>query len=246
MPLALPQTRRVEQLTVSLAMIDALDVQLDPLNRELRSYARRQTGCKALIDQYYGIGEMCAVTVLAELGDCRQVLTTVEMQSATAGMDITVYQSDRHRAPGHLSRQGPPALRWALYEAAQAARRPGSARPRVLPPGGRATRRATAPASHSRANCSSAATTRSENSARTPSHRPRRRDGVVTELRAARQAAARSRDRALQQPTSVQTPWPLDPGFGSAVPQRVPAKAGTRSQDVRQSQIVRALKPPSH
>jgi hypothetical protein len=41
-------------------------------------------------------------------------------------MDITVYESDRHRAPGHLSRQGPPALRWALYEAAQVARRPTS------------------------------------------------------------------------------------------------------------------------
>jgi hypothetical protein len=41
-------------------------------------------------------------------------------------MDITVYQSDRHRSPGHLSRQGPPALRWALYEAAQRARFPGS------------------------------------------------------------------------------------------------------------------------
>jgi transposase len=37
-------------------------------------------------------------------------------------LDITVYQSDDHRAPGHLSRQGPPALRWALYEAAQHAR----------------------------------------------------------------------------------------------------------------------------
>jgi transposase len=43
-------------------------------------------------------------------------------------MDVTVYQSDRHRAPGHLSRQGPPALRWALYEAAQRARFPNSAR----------------------------------------------------------------------------------------------------------------------
>jgi hypothetical protein len=29
-------------------------------------------------------------------------------------------------APGHLSRQGPPALRWALYEAAQRARFPAS------------------------------------------------------------------------------------------------------------------------
>ena len=41
-------------------------------------------------------------------------------------MDITVHQSDQRRAPGHLSRQGPPALRWALFEAAQVARRPGS------------------------------------------------------------------------------------------------------------------------
>jgi transposase len=37
-----------------------------------------------------------------------------------------VYQSDQHRSAGHISRQGPPALRWALYEAAQAARRPSS------------------------------------------------------------------------------------------------------------------------
>jgi transposase len=38
-------------------------------------------------------------------------------------MDITVHQSDQRRAPGHISRQGPPALRWALYAAAQVARR---------------------------------------------------------------------------------------------------------------------------
>ena len=37
-----------------------------------------------------------------------------------------MHQSDQRRAPGHLSRQGPPALRWALYEAAQLARRAGS------------------------------------------------------------------------------------------------------------------------
>jgi transposase len=41
-------------------------------------------------------------------------------------MDITVHQSDQRRAPGHLSRQGPPALRWALFEAAQPAARAGS------------------------------------------------------------------------------------------------------------------------
>ena len=119
--LALPEAAR-QQLTVSLTIIDALDAQLEPLSRELRSYARRQTGCKALIEQYYGIGEMCAVTILAELGDCRRFDNSRDAVRY-GGMDITVYQSDRHRAPGHLSRQGPPALRWALYEAAQAARR---------------------------------------------------------------------------------------------------------------------------
>ena len=38
-------------------------------------------------------------------------------------VDITVYQSDAHRAPGLLSRQGPPALRWALFEAGKSAAR---------------------------------------------------------------------------------------------------------------------------
>jgi transposase len=122
--LALPQIAR-QQLTVSLAMVDALDVQLAPLTKELRDYGRRQTGCRALVDRYYGIGELCAVTILAELGDCRRFDNSRDAVRY-GGMDITVYQSDRHRAPGRLSRQGPPALRWALYEAAQAARRPGS------------------------------------------------------------------------------------------------------------------------
>jgi hypothetical protein len=40
-----------------------------------------------------------------------------------AGLDITVHASDQRRAPGRLSRQGPPALRWALFEAVQCARR---------------------------------------------------------------------------------------------------------------------------
>jgi transposase len=47
-------------------MIDALDVQLAPLTKELRAYARRQPGCRALMG-HYGIGELTAVTILAEL-----------------------------------------------------------------------------------------------------------------------------------------------------------------------------------
>ncbi len=40
-----------------------------------------------------------------------------------AGLDITVQSSDGKRAPGHLARQGSPALRWALFEAAKSASR---------------------------------------------------------------------------------------------------------------------------
>ncbi len=91
---------------------------------QLRLYARRQPGCKALMG-HYGIGELTAVTILAELGDTRR-FSSSRQAVRYAGLDITVHQSDQRRAPGYLSRQGPPALRWALFEAAQAARRPGS------------------------------------------------------------------------------------------------------------------------
>jgi transposase len=119
----LPEAAR-EEVTVALAMIDALDLQMAPVERELRAYARRQAGCKALM-AHYGIGELTAVTILAELGDCTR-FSSSRQAVRYAGMDITVYQSDRRRAPGHLSRQGPPALRWALFEAAQSACRRGS------------------------------------------------------------------------------------------------------------------------
>ncbi len=120
---ALPAAAR-EQVTVALAIIDALDVQIAPLSRELRAYARRQAGCRALMG-HYGIGALTAVTILAELGDCRR-FSSSRNAVRYSGLDITVHQSDQRRAPGHLSRQGPPTLRWALFEAAQVARRPGS------------------------------------------------------------------------------------------------------------------------
>jgi transposase len=119
----LPPAAR-EQITVFIAIIDALEVQISPLDKALRAYGRRQAGCKAL-QGHYGIGELTAVTILAELGDASRFSSSRDVVRY-AGLDITVKQSDQHRSPGHLSRQGPPALRWALYEAAQVARHPGS------------------------------------------------------------------------------------------------------------------------
>jgi transposase len=113
-----------EQVTVALAMIEALDVQLAPLDNELRAFARRQPGCRALM-AHYGIGPLTATAILAELGDCRRFGSSTRAVRYS-GLDITVAETDDRRAPGHLSRQGPPTLRWALFEAAQTARRAGS------------------------------------------------------------------------------------------------------------------------
>ena len=41
-------------------------------------------------------------------------------------MDVTVYSSAGKCSPGHLSRQGSPQLRWAVFEAAKCAARRGS------------------------------------------------------------------------------------------------------------------------
>ena len=121
--LQLPPAAR-EQITVALALVDAHNVQLVPLDQQLRDYAKRQPGCRALM-RHYGIGPLTSITILAELGDARRFSSSREAVRY-AGLDITVHQSDARRAPGHLSRQGPSALRWALFEAAQCARRPAS------------------------------------------------------------------------------------------------------------------------
>jgi transposase len=55
----LPDAAR-EQVTVAIALTEALNAQITPLDRQLRLYARRQAGCKALMG-HYGIGELTAV-----------------------------------------------------------------------------------------------------------------------------------------------------------------------------------------
>jgi len=110
---------------VGLRMLDAFDRELAPLDRELRAFARRQPGCRALIEHLYGVGPVSATAILAELGDCRRFASSDDAVRH-AGLDVTVYQSDEKRAPGHLSHQGSAVLRWALYEAAVSAARASS------------------------------------------------------------------------------------------------------------------------
>ena len=70
--LSLPTAAR-GQIQIALRVIGALDNEIPALDKQLRSYARHQGGCRALMG-HYGIGELTSVAILAELGDCRRVL----------------------------------------------------------------------------------------------------------------------------------------------------------------------------
>jgi transposase len=121
--LRLPTDTR-ERVEVALRMIDAIEAQVAPLERDLRQLARRQAGCKALMG-LYGMGELTALVTLCELGDVQR-LSASRKAVRMAGIDIGVHRSDRRSRVGKLNRQGSPHLRWALYEAALAACRPSS------------------------------------------------------------------------------------------------------------------------
>ena len=121
--LELPEAAR-KTVDLSLGMIDHINEELRPIEAEIRSFARRQAGCKALMG-HYGIGELTSVAILAELGHTRR-FSNSRQAVRLAGLDVSVSQSDDKRASGKLSRQGSPVLRWALFEAAQVARWEGS------------------------------------------------------------------------------------------------------------------------
>jgi transposase len=121
--LELPGAAR-ERCEVALAMIEAIDAQLRPLESELKGFANRQAGCRAL-QRHFGIGRLTAPTILAELGDVSR-LSRSRKAVRFAGIDVGVHRSDRRGRVGKLTKQGSPQLRWALYEAAQSARRPAS------------------------------------------------------------------------------------------------------------------------
>jgi transposase len=106
-----PDARK--RIAIALAMIDAIEVQLAPLERELRQLARRQTGCRALM-RSTGMGELTSLVTLCELGDVGR-LSASRKAVRLAGIDIGVHRSDRRARAGKLTRQGSPQLGWALY-----------------------------------------------------------------------------------------------------------------------------------
>jgi transposase len=105
-----------QQVTVALAVMSCLEDQLHALRRQLLDTARHMKGARVLTRDLYGAGPVTALALTCWLGGAGR-FSSARKAVRFAGLDITVYSSDGKRTPGRLSRQGPPVLRWAVYEA---------------------------------------------------------------------------------------------------------------------------------
>jgi transposase len=108
----------------ALAMIAACEQRLQPLEQELRRFARSDRRCQILM-RIYGIAEILACHLVAEIGDVSRFRRPRQLVRA-AGLDPIVDESADRRRRGRLAKAGSPYLRFALVEAAQHARRPSS------------------------------------------------------------------------------------------------------------------------
>lgn len=110
------------QVRIAADMLEAVEAPLDELRRELRRRSRQLRGARMLEQTIYGVGPITALALCCWLGGANR-FSSSRQAVRFAGLDITVHSSDTRRAPGRLSRQGPPVLRWCLYEAGKAAAR---------------------------------------------------------------------------------------------------------------------------
>jgi transposase len=86
-------------------MIDSIEAQSAPLERQLRQLARRQPGCRALMG-LHGMGELTSLITLCELGDVGR-LSASRKAVRRAGVDAGVHRSDRRARVGKFK---PPRL----------------------------------------------------------------------------------------------------------------------------------------
>jgi transposase len=107
-----------------LGVIDDLDRQLAPLERELRPLARGDERARLLMT-IPGVAELLALTIASEIGDIAR-FSSARKLVGYAGLAPRVKQSGQSSHTGRLSKAGPATLRWAAVEASQHAWRPAS------------------------------------------------------------------------------------------------------------------------
>ena len=106
--------RRLDSL---MSLIGDFDREITVTTREIDARAKTDDRVPVLC-QIRGVGRYTAMLIIAEVGDVTRFPTARHL-CAWAGLAPTVRSSDGKARLGHISRQGSPALRWALTEAAQ-------------------------------------------------------------------------------------------------------------------------------
>lgn len=112
------------QIDAMLSVMAALVREIELIDAELCTLADTDHRVKALT-RIFGVGPILAATILAEIGEAARFRRSRQVVRA-AGLDPVVKDSADKQRRGHLSKQGPPCLRWALVEAAQHACRKNS------------------------------------------------------------------------------------------------------------------------
>ena len=104
------------QVATAVDMLTAVEARMGPLRKQLLETARHLTGARVLAARLYGVGPVTGLALTCWLAGKDRFSSSRKAVRFT-GLDITVHSSDRKGPPGRLSRQGPPVLRWAVYEA---------------------------------------------------------------------------------------------------------------------------------
>ena len=106
--------RRLDSL---MSLICDFDRKIETTTREIEEQAKADDRVDVLT-QIRGVGRYTAMLIIAEVGDITRFPTARHLCS-WAGLAPSVRSSDGKARLGHITRQGSPALRWALVEAAQ-------------------------------------------------------------------------------------------------------------------------------
>lgn len=113
-----------DSLVTLLAVIDDLDRQLAPIERELRPLARADERARLLMT-IPGVAELLGLTIATEIGDIARFPTARKLVGYS-GLTPRIKQSGQSSRVGRISKAGPDTLRWAAVEAAQHGWRPSN------------------------------------------------------------------------------------------------------------------------
>ncbi len=113
------------QVAVAADVLACMEEHMNDLRARIRAEARAMPAARELAARLYGVGPLSALALACWLGGSGR-FSSSRQAVRFAGLDITVWSSDGKGPPGRLSRQGPPVLRWALYEAGKSHARAGA------------------------------------------------------------------------------------------------------------------------